>query len=77
VGAFSYERGISVGNFGIFVTFGVDSKQTFALEDTPRSGINLDLGSFFFFTLVTGPGRSLSLKLSDARVYEPQIPAST
>ena len=30
---------------------------------------------FFFFTLVTGPGRSLSLKLSDARVYEPQIRA--
>ena len=28
---------------------------------------------FFFFTLVTGPSRSLSLKLSDTRVYEPQI----
>jgi len=28
---------------------------------------------FFFFALVTGPGRSLSLKLSDTRVYEPQI----
>jgi len=27
----------------------------------------------FFFNLVTGPSRSLSLKLSDARVYEPQI----
>ena len=26
---------------------------------------------FFFFTLVTGPRRSLGLKLSDARVYEP------
>ena len=25
------------------------------------------------FTLVTGPTRSLSLKLSDTRVYEPQI----
>ena len=34
-----------------------------------------DGGSFFafFFTLVTGPRRSLSLKLSDKRVYEPQI----
>ena len=31
--------------------------------------------SFFFFTLVTGPRRSLSLKLSDTRVYEPQIRA--
>ena len=26
---------------------------------------------FFFFTLVTGPRRSLSLKLSDTRVYQP------
>ena len=30
---------------------------------------------FFFFTLITGPSRSLSLKLSDTRVYEPQIRA--
>jgi len=30
---------------------------------------------FFFFTLVTGRRRSLSLKLSDTRVYEPQIRA--
>jgi len=30
---------------------------------------------FFFFTLVTGPRRSLSLKLSDTRVYEPQLRA--
>jgi len=30
---------------------------------------------FFFFTLVIGPRRSLSLKLSDMRVYEPQIRA--
>ena len=30
---------------------------------------------FFFFTLVTGPRRSLSLKLSDTRVYGPQIRA--
>jgi len=28
---------------------------------------------FFFFTLVTGPRRSLSLELRDTRVYEPQI----
>jgi len=31
--------------------------------------------SFFFFTLVTGPRRSLSLKMSDTRVYAPQIRA--
>jgi len=30
---------------------------------------------FLFFTLVTGPRRSLSLKLSDTGVYEPQIRA--
>jgi len=30
---------------------------------------------FFFFTFVTGPRRTLSLKSSDARVYEPQIRA--
>ena len=29
----------------------------------------------FFFTLVTGPRRSLSLNLSDTRVYEPQMRA--
>ena len=28
-------------------------------------------GFFFFFTLVTGRRRSMSLKLSDTRVYEP------
>ena len=28
---------------------------------------------FFFFTLVTGPRRSLRLKLSDTRVYEPSV----
>ena len=31
--------------------------------------------SGFFFTLVTSPRRSLSLNLSDTRVYEPQIQA--
>jgi len=30
---------------------------------------------YFCFTLVTGPRRSLILKLSDTRVYEPQIRA--
>ena len=29
----------------------------------------------FFFTLVSGPRRSLRLDLSDTRVYEPQIRA--
>ena len=30
---------------------------------------------FFFIALVTGPSRSLRRKLSDTRVYEPQIRA--
>ena len=34
-----------------------------------------DDGAQVVFTLVTGPRRSLSLKLSDTRVYEPQIRA--
>jgi len=33
----------------------------------------LDCLFFFVFALVTGPRRSLSLKLSDTRVYEPHI----
>ena len=28
---------------------------------------------FFFFTLVTGSKRSLSIELSDTRVYEPHV----
>ena len=35
----------------------------------------VSLAFFFFFTLVTGRRRSFSLKLSDTRVYEPQIQA--
>ena len=42
-------------------------------EDKFKSLLLLAL--VFFFTLVTGPRRSLSLKLSDTRVYEPQIRA--
>jgi len=30
----------------------------------------------FFFTLVTGPRRSLSLKLNDTRVYAPRLTLS-
>ena len=36
---------------------------------------NLKLCYRSFFTLVTGPTRSFSLKLGDTRVYEPQIRA--
>ena len=42
---------------------------------TRGGAIREEEASFFFFTLVTGPRRSLSLKLSDARVYEPHIRA--
>ena len=46
-------------------------------ESIPGGGGDVPAGSvtplLFFFTLVTGPRRSLSLELSDTRVYEPQI----
>ena len=38
-----------------------------------QTGGMLVLFFFFFITLVTGPRRSLSLKLSDTRDYEPEI----
>jgi len=46
--------------------------RTFILEG-PADGAILRLLEVLFFTLVTGPRRSLSLKLSDTRVYGPQI----
>jgi len=47
-------------------------------EGPADHGDNRDQGPHFFFffvTLVTGPRKSLSLKLSDSRVYEPQLRA--
>jgi len=44
-----------------------------SLHRGPRSGTRWLL--LLLFTLVTGPRRSLSLTLSDTRVYEPQIRA--
>jgi len=44
------------------------------VEDILRHAVLL---LFFFFTLVTGPRRSLRLKLSDTRVYEPQKRATS
>ena len=38
---------------------------------------SLRMALTFFFTLVTGPRRSLSLKLSDTKVYAPQIRGGT
>ena len=37
----------------------------------PQKRISRARPCFFFFTLVTGPRRSVSLKLSDTRVYAP------
>ena len=50
------------------------------LREAGRAGINPSQISsnpytFFLYTLVTGPRRSLCLKLSDTRVYEPHIRA--
>ena len=38
-----------------------------------ETGMRFTVYGLSFFTLVTGPRRSLSLKLCDARVYKPQI----
>ena len=46
----------------------------FFASDPANTGYPALLPQLFFFTLVTGP-RSLSLKLSDTRVYEPQTRA--
>ena len=43
------------------------------VSDKPRKVALRPSVLFFFFTLVTGPRRSLGLQLSDTRVYEPQI----
>ena len=40
-----------------------------------KVSLNTFVQVFFFFTLVTGPRWSLRLKLSDARVYQPQLRA--
>ena len=45
--------------------------------EAPAEDTGLARILFFFLTLVAGHGRSLSLTLSETRVYEPQItPAS-
>ena len=45
------------------------------VKTTGYRDLSLDIEVTFFFTLVTGPRRSLSLKLGDTRVYESQIRA--
>ena len=54
------------------VSLGGDARSNASLRFTFR---DLQVLLFFFFTLVTGPRRSLSLRLSDTRVYEPQTRA--
>ena len=56
---------------------GLHRYQVTSPTTSERRGVNLkSCFVFFFFTLVTGPRRSLSLKLSDRRVYAPQIRSS-
>ena len=66
------EAGLFCGSFlrkgEVFASVGL-SQNLKDLKDSPPSAF------FFCFTLVTGPRRSLSPKLSDTRVYEPQIRA--
>ena len=62
---------------------GLFSVDIFAAAQVLRCGVRgaacggggRSAGNTSVFTLVTGPRRSLSLKLSDARVHEPQIRA--
>jgi len=57
------------------------AEYTLVYEDKTRTEPPVRVSStptaagFLFFTLVTGPRRSLSQKPSDARVYQPQIRA--
>jgi len=56
----------------------VSSQECFLLPSTgkaPAPPRDARSEIFFFVTLVTGHRSSLSLKLSDTRVYEPQIRA--
>ena len=63
----------------MWISFGADvpslrsSLERLRLELDGMTGEGLVF--FFFFTLVTGPRRSLSLKRSDTNVDEPQIRA--
>jgi len=51
------------------------AEHVFAIEGDPSLEKAAAKVFFFFFTLVTGPRRSLSLKLSDTQVYAPLIRA--
>ena len=53
----------------------IKKKKKASLHGVTYDSKGIDTVPFFFLTLVTGPRRSMSLKLSDARVYEPQIRA--
>jgi len=46
-----------------------------AVADGEREAARGNVKVYLFLTLVTDPSRSLSLKLTDTRVYEPQIRA--
>ena len=67
--------GSSRGESGVRLREGLE---TCAVEEDVRAELleclaEMEVFFFFFFTLVTGPRRSVSLKLSNTRVYEPQI----
>jgi len=81
----SYERGTPLALSEDDVSFrgaekGCTHRSTLAHKGAhtlfkPRNETSRWESLFFFFPLVTGPSRSLSLKLSDTRVYEPQMRA--
>jgi len=52
-------------------------KSPYAFQVVPFLLGSGSMNFFFFFTFVTGPRRSLSLKLSDTRVYGPCFEAAS
>jgi len=63
----------------IYITGSVPSKSIPNPESAAKlvtpAPVEWQVFFFFFFTLVTGPRRSLRLKRSDTRVYEPHVRA--
>jgi len=68
-------QGVGFGSWGVVSGLGFGDQALGAVRACTASPAPGGCFFFFFFTLVTCPRRSLSLKLSETRVYEPQIRA--
>jgi len=75
--------GLELSDTKVYEPYGTSPRRnrcTFLLSscsyiEQELAGAALAAVAFFLITLIAGPRRSLSLKLSDTRVYEPQIRA--